>query len=79
MTRHKASELENKPRERSTVRHESEFSMSMNCKKSMGWTIVLILLGLIALFAGVKWLALLIPAALLIWYGAGPALWSGRN
>jgi hypothetical protein len=53
--------------------------MSRNCKKSMGWTIALILLGLIALFAGVKWLALLIPAALLIWYGAGPALWSGRN
>jgi hypothetical protein len=53
--------------------------MSMNSKKSMGWTIVLIFLGLIAFFGGVSWLALLIPAALFIWYGAGPALWGGRN
>ena len=30
--------------------------MSRNSKKSMGWTIVLILLGLVALFGGEKWL-----------------------
>jgi len=53
--------------------------MSMNSKKSMAWTTVLILLGLVALYGGEKWLAVLIPAAMLIWYGAGPALRSGRN
>lgn len=53
--------------------------MSRNSKQSMGWTIVLILLGLIALFGGEQWLVLLIPAAILIWYGAGPMLRSGRS
>ncbi len=53
--------------------------MSANAKKSMGWTIVLILLGMAALYGGSKWLSLLIPAALLVWYGAGPMLRSGRN
>jgi hypothetical protein len=53
--------------------------MSRDSKKSVGWTTVLILLGLAALFAGQKWLVLLIPAAILVWYGAGPGLRSGRN
>jgi hypothetical protein len=53
--------------------------MSADSKKSMGWTIVLVLLGVVALVGGVKWLVLLIPAAMLIWYGAGPLLRSGRN
>jgi hypothetical protein len=53
--------------------------MSMNSKKSIGWTSVLILLGLVALFAGVKWLVVLIPAAMMVWYGAGQTLRSGRN
>ncbi len=53
--------------------------MSVNSKKSMGWTSVLILLGLVALFAGAKWLVVLIPAAMMVWYGVGPTLRSGRN
>jgi hypothetical protein len=53
--------------------------MSENSKRSMSWMVVLILLGVAALFGGNKWLAVLIPAALLIWYGAGPMLRSGRN
>jgi hypothetical protein len=53
--------------------------MSANSKKSMGSTMVLILLGLIALFAGQQWLVLLIPAAILVWYGAGSMLRTGRN
>jgi hypothetical protein len=53
--------------------------MSANSKKSITSTTVLILLGLVALFAGAKWLGLLIPAAILVWYAAGPALRSGRN
>ena len=40
----------------------------------MGSTVALILLGMVALFGGPKWLGLLIPAAMLVWYAAGPAL-----
>jgi hypothetical protein len=53
--------------------------MSANSKKSMVWTIVLILLGMAALYGGSKWLSLLIPAAMLVWYRAGTMLRSGRN
>ena len=52
--------------------------MTVNAKKSMGWTIVLILFGLIALFGGDKWLVLLIPAAIFVWYAAKPML-TGRD
>lgn len=53
--------------------------MSINAKKSMGWTVVLILLGMAALYAGTKWLSLLIPAAIFVWYTAKPGLGTGRN
>jgi hypothetical protein len=53
--------------------------MSANSKKSMGWTVILILLGMAALFGGSRWLTLLIPAALLVWYAAKPILRTGRN
>ena len=53
--------------------------MSVDSKKSMGWTVVLILLGVVALFAGVIWLTVLIPVAMLIWYGVRPMLGGGRN
>jgi hypothetical protein len=53
--------------------------MTVNAKKSMGWTMVLILFGLIALFGGDKWLVLLIPAAIFVWYAAKPRLRTGRN
>jgi hypothetical protein len=48
-------------------------------KKSFGWTFVLILFGIIALFGGTKSLIVLIPAAMLIWYGAALRLRSGRS
>jgi hypothetical protein len=53
--------------------------MSMDSKKSMGSTMVLILMGMAALYGGSKWLALLIPAALWVWYTAKPRLGTGRN
>jgi hypothetical protein len=54
--------------------------MSAKSKKSAGWTIVLVMFGFAALFAGTKILIVLIPAALLIWYGiAQPMLRSDRN
>jgi hypothetical protein len=45
----------------------------------MGWTIVLIILGMAALYGGAKWLGLLIPAAVFVWFTAEPSLRSGRN
>jgi hypothetical protein len=53
--------------------------MSATSKQSMTSTFVLILLGIAALYAGSRWLTILIPAAALVWYGAGPALRSGRG
>ena len=53
--------------------------MSANSKKSMGSTIVLILLGMAALYGGSKWLSVLIPAALLVWYTTRPMIRTGRN
>jgi hypothetical protein len=53
--------------------------MSANSKKSMGWMVVLVILGMAALYGGSKWLGLLIPAALLVWYTAKPRLGTGRN
>ena len=46
--------------------------MRTNAKKSIGWTIVLMLFGVIALYGGEKWLVVLIPAAMLVWYGTDP-------
>jgi hypothetical protein len=53
--------------------------MSANSKKSIGWSIVLMLLGMVAIYAGAKSLIVLIPAAILVWFGARPILRSGRN
>jgi hypothetical protein len=53
--------------------------MSADSKKSTGATVILIILGLAAIFGGARWLALLIPAAVLVWYRAGSAWRTGRN
>ena len=53
--------------------------MNAKSKKSIAWATVLILFGLVALFGGARWLVLLIPAAMFVWYGAGATLRTGRN
>jgi len=53
--------------------------MNHNPTTSVGWAIILILLGVAALFGGVWSLILLIPAAVLVWYSAGPLSRRGRN
>ena len=60
-------------------RDAKEFVMSANSKKSMGWMMVLVLLGMAALYGGSKWLSLLIPAAMFVWFTAKPSLRTGRN
>jgi len=52
--------------------------MNDNVKTSLATT-ALILLGIFALLAGEKSLALLIPAAVLLWYGATPRRRRSRN
>jgi hypothetical protein len=42
--------------------------MSADAKRKYGSTIVLVVLGILALYGGPPWLLLLIPAAVLIWY-----------
>jgi len=53
--------------------------MSANSKKSIGWSIMLIVLGVVAIYARAKSLIVIIPVATLVWYGARPILRSGRN
>jgi hypothetical protein len=53
--------------------------MNTRHKQAIGATFVLILLGLVVLITGVKWLTVLIPAATLVWYAASPRMRSGRN
>ena len=53
--------------------------MSAHSKKSLTWTLVLVILGMAALYGGSKWLTILIPAALLVWFTARPRLRTGRN
>jgi hypothetical protein len=53
--------------------------MSADVKKSTAATVMFVLFGLAALFGGAGWLALLIPAAVLVWYTAGSTWRTGRN
>lgn len=53
--------------------------MSTEVKKGYGSTLVLLAFGVLALYFGARSLALLIPAALLVWYAARPVFRSGRN
>ncbi len=53
--------------------------MSADSRKSISWASLLILFGLLAPFAGEKSLVVLIPAAMLVWYGYRPAPKARRN
>lgn len=55
-------------------------SIKTQSNKSTGWSLVLIALGLLALYSGPRGLALLVPTAILIWYAvAKPAADRRRN
>jgi len=41
--------------------------MNRRSNESLGWTSLLILFGVLALYGGPRWLAVLIPAAMLVW------------
>lgn len=53
--------------------------MSFENKKSIGLSLLLIVLGTVAMFEGLGSLIVLVPAALFVWLGAKPVLRSGRS
>jgi hypothetical protein len=59
--------------------------MSADSKKGYGSTLVMMILGLLALYGGVQWLVVLIPGAVVVWYAAAnhaqtkPQLIAGRS
>ena len=53
--------------------------MSVESKKSLSSTLMLMTLGIAALCLGTKWLIFLIPAAVLVWYASCPRAHGGRN
>ena len=53
--------------------------MSLENKKSIALSVLLILLGTAAMFIGLSSLIVLVPAAAFVWYEARPVLRSGRN
>jgi 4-amino-4-deoxy-L-arabinose transferase-like glycosyltransferase len=50
------------------LRVRKDTLMNPRSKKSGGWALVLVALGLLALYSGPRGLALLVPAAILVWY-----------
>ena len=57
----------------------SEHDMSLENKKSIGLSVLLIMLGTVAMYEGLISLIVLVPVALFVWYEAKPVLRSGRN
>lgn len=53
--------------------------MSAIAKRQYGSTVALLLLSALALYGGKGWLLVVIPAAALVWYGAGWGLGRSRN
>jgi len=50
--------------------------MNSEQKKSLAWTLALVLFLAVAIYNRFDWLGLMIPGAILIWYGVvGPTLW----
>lgn len=54
--------------------------MSTDNKKSYGSTLVLVVLGVLAVYGGSRWLTLLLPAAILVCYATARSTFGrGRN
>jgi hypothetical protein len=56
-----------------------EFTMSVQLRNSLGGAVVLMILGIAALFFGAKWLAVLIPVALLVYSSVEHSYEGNRN
>ena len=58
---------------------EREVVMTAHSKNSLLRAILLVLLGVLAIYVGTPWLIVIIPAATLLWYEDLSILRSGRN
>lgn len=54
-------------------------AMNKDVQKSIAAALALILLGILVLLAGERSIIVLIPAAVLVWYGTAPKLRRSRN
>lgn len=53
--------------------------MSVEARRGYGSTLILLLLGVLALHFGGSWLPVLVPAAMIIWFRSGPSWRGDRN
>jgi len=53
--------------------------MSAELKKSMAWSSVLIAFGVAALYSGIGFLVILVPAAILVYYGTAASIFRNRS
>jgi len=53
--------------------------MNTPSSKSCGWALILIALGMLALYGGSHWLLVLIPTAAAVWYAAERTTFSSRR
>jgi len=61
-------------------RIERTNTVSTEAKRSYSSTLALLLFGVLAFFAGPRWLVVFIPAAVLVWYAAaGSTFRKSRN
>ncbi len=53
--------------------------MNTPSNKSAAWALILIALGMLAVYGGARWLLVLIPAAAAVWYAATRTMFSRRR
>lgn len=53
--------------------------MKTPSNKSAAWALILIALGMLALYGGSRWLLVLIPTAATVWYAADRSTFSRRR
>jgi hypothetical protein len=58
---------------------ERQNIMSAEAKKGYGSTMLLLILGVLALYGGARWLLVLIPTAVVVWYAAAGAAFRRRR
>jgi hypothetical protein len=53
--------------------------MSADARKGYGSTLILMILGVLALYGGALWLLALIPTAVVVWYAATGGMFRRRR
>jgi len=53
--------------------------MNTPTNKSCAWALILIALGMLAVYGGARWLLVLIPTAAVVWYAGARTTFSRRR